>query len=227
VWSGKYERFGFVRSSPLSFYSDPEREMESFEQNLRYAGQYFDNETGLHFNTFRFYDPQIGRFIMPDPIGLLGGINLYAYAPNPLGWIDPWGLCRRGNAATKSHMDDVRDQLIRDNKGAVTHTDGGRNALNGAEMPETYLPPLNPAVTGRKGGSYTDMTFIDAKGRTVYVQTVDKGNVNGMTQREWDNAVRITQQNPNAVVITVPKGNTLQPGALNTDNMVVGTVTQR
>ncbi|HGN9102129.1 TPA: RHS repeat-associated core domain-containing protein, partial [Providencia stuartii] len=92
VWSGKYERFGFVRSSPLSFYSDPEREMESFEQNLRYAGQYFDNETGLHFNTFRFYDPQIGRFIMPDPIGLLGGINLYQYAPNPLGWIDPWGL---------------------------------------------------------------------------------------------------------------------------------------
>ncbi len=46
----------------------------------------------LHFNTFRFYDPQISRFIMPDPIGLLGGINLYQYAPNPLGWIDPWGV---------------------------------------------------------------------------------------------------------------------------------------
>ncbi|KNZ85463.1 hypothetical protein AFL46_10060 [Providencia stuartii] len=89
VWSGKYERFGFVRSSPLSFYSDPDRKMESFEQNLRYAGQYFDNETGLHFNTFRFYDPQIGRFIMPDPIGLLGGINLYQYAPNPLMWVNP------------------------------------------------------------------------------------------------------------------------------------------
>ncbi|MGM7504880.1 hypothetical protein ACS7DZ_18255, partial [Proteus mirabilis] len=40
----KYERFGFVRNSPLSFYSDPERVMESFEQNLRYAGQYFDND---------------------------------------------------------------------------------------------------------------------------------------------------------------------------------------
>ncbi|EMU9122090.1 RHS repeat-associated core domain-containing protein [Providencia stuartii] len=97
VWSGKYERFGFVRSSPLSFYSDPERKMESFEQNLRYAGQYFDNETGLHFNTFRFYDPQIGRFIMPDPIGLLGGMNLYQYAPNPLVWIDPWGLAASGD----------------------------------------------------------------------------------------------------------------------------------
>lgn len=71
------------------------------------------------------------------------------------------------------------------------------------------------------------MTFTDAKGRTVYIQTVDKGKVNGMTQYEWDNAVRITQQNPNAVVITVPKGNTLQPRALNVDNMLAGTVTQR
>ncbi|HCR4068142.1 RHS domain-containing protein [Proteus mirabilis] len=44
VWSGKYERFGFVRNSPLSFYSDPERKMESFEQNLRYAGKYFNND---------------------------------------------------------------------------------------------------------------------------------------------------------------------------------------
>ncbi|KKC57648.1 hypothetical protein WG83_18545 [Proteus mirabilis] len=44
MWSGKYERFGFVRNSPLSFYSDPERVMASFEQNLRYAGQYFDND---------------------------------------------------------------------------------------------------------------------------------------------------------------------------------------
>ena len=61
------------------------------EQNLRFQGQYLDWETGLHFNTFRFYDPDVGRFTTPDPIGLAGGINLYQYAPNPLGWTDPWG----------------------------------------------------------------------------------------------------------------------------------------
>ncbi|WP_285423646.1 RHS repeat-associated core domain-containing protein [Pseudomonas sp. efr-133-TYG-103a] len=66
------------------------------EQNLRFQGQYLDRETGLHYNTFRFYDPDIGRFTTPDPIGLLGGLNLYQYAPNPVGWVDPWGLAACG-----------------------------------------------------------------------------------------------------------------------------------
>ncbi|PIT15205.1 RHS repeat domain-containing protein [Snodgrassella alvi] len=69
-----------------------EIEHESVEQNLRYQGQYLDKETGLHYNTFRYYDPDIGRFTQPDPIGLLGGFNLYQYAPNGLTWVDPWGL---------------------------------------------------------------------------------------------------------------------------------------
>ncbi|MCE4114845.1 RHS repeat-associated core domain-containing protein, partial [Yersinia pseudotuberculosis] len=58
---------------------------------LRYPGQYSDDETGLHYNTFRYYDPEIGRFSTQDPIGLAGGINLYQYGPNPLGWGDPLG----------------------------------------------------------------------------------------------------------------------------------------
>ena len=54
--------------------------------------QYLDRETGLHYNTFRYYDPDTGRFTQPDPIGLVGGLNLYQYAPNSLIWIDPLGL---------------------------------------------------------------------------------------------------------------------------------------
>ncbi|WP_217514343.1 RHS repeat-associated core domain-containing protein, partial [Vibrio metschnikovii] len=51
--------------------------------------------TGLHYNLARYYDPRTGRFIQPDPIGLLGGLNHYQYAPNPVMWIDPTGLCAK------------------------------------------------------------------------------------------------------------------------------------
>lgn len=63
-----------------------------FAQNLRMQGQYLDRETGLHYNLFRYYDPDCARFTQPDPVGLAGGLNLYQYAPNPLNWIDPLGL---------------------------------------------------------------------------------------------------------------------------------------
>ncbi|WP_156171173.1 RHS repeat domain-containing protein [Yersinia aldovae] len=60
--------------------------------NLRFAGQYADAESGLHYNRFRYYDGETGQYLCPDPIGLLGGVNPYGYVHNPLGWVDPLGL---------------------------------------------------------------------------------------------------------------------------------------
>ena len=69
------------------------------DNNLRFQGQYYDEETGLHYNRFRYYDPECGRFISQDPIGLLGGVNNYQYVPNPTGWVDLLGLsCKEGYA---------------------------------------------------------------------------------------------------------------------------------
>jgi RHS repeat-associated protein len=62
------------------------------QQNLRFQGQYFDQETGLHYNRFRYYDPDVGRFINQDPVGYIGGNNLFRYALNPTRWVDPLGL---------------------------------------------------------------------------------------------------------------------------------------
>jgi RHS repeat-associated protein len=76
---------------------------------VRFQGQYLDREIGLHYNTFRFYDPDVGRFTTPDPIGLAGGYNLYQYAPNTAGWIDPLGLLKEGEVAgygAKAHKND-------------------------------------------------------------------------------------------------------------------------
>ncbi|TDV58743.1 RHS repeat-associated protein [Pseudomonas sp. LP_7_YM] len=82
VWQATYKAWGEVETLTVS----------DIEQNLRFQGQYFDDETGLHYNTFRYYDPQVGRFITQDLIGLLGGPNLYQFGANPLAWLDPLGL---------------------------------------------------------------------------------------------------------------------------------------
>lgn len=67
------------------------------EQDLMLPGQQRDRITGLHYNRYRYYDPQLGAYISQDPIGLAGGLNLSVYALNsPLLWIDPLGLQRRG-----------------------------------------------------------------------------------------------------------------------------------
>ncbi|NML34251.1 RHS repeat-associated core domain-containing protein [Paraburkholderia sp. G-4-1-8] len=58
-------------------------------------------KSGLHYNWHLYYDPQSGRFISKDPIGLAGGINVYAYAPNPISWIDPFGLCPKFGSLEK------------------------------------------------------------------------------------------------------------------------------
>ncbi|HDS1235307.1 TPA: RHS domain-containing protein [Pluralibacter gergoviae] len=89
-WSGQYDTFGRLKGQTTG--SMALREGATYDQPLRYAGQYEDNESGLHYNLFRYYDPEVGRFTVQDPIGLEGGLNFYSYAPNPLGWIDPLGL---------------------------------------------------------------------------------------------------------------------------------------
>ncbi|GLR09514.1 hypothetical protein GCM10007905_22340 [Mixta theicola] len=85
VWKGQFSTWGDTQQeqshTPLAV-----------PQNLRFQGQYLDRETGLHYNLFRYYDPATGRYTQPDPIGLAGGLNTYAYVGDPLVWVDPLGL---------------------------------------------------------------------------------------------------------------------------------------
>jgi len=88
VWSAKYTAFGKAEIDPTS----------TVTSNLRFPGQYFDEESGLHYNYFRFYDSETGRYLKVDPIGLYGGMNLYTYVSNdPINWVDVFGLCPCGN----------------------------------------------------------------------------------------------------------------------------------
>ncbi|WP_406827995.1 RHS repeat-associated core domain-containing protein [Microbulbifer sp. ARAS458-1] len=82
VWNVSYKTYGNLAIT----------HREEIAQPIRFQGQYFDEESGLHYNRFRYFDPDHGLFLTQDPIGLLGGVNNYRYAPNPLNWIDPFGL---------------------------------------------------------------------------------------------------------------------------------------
>ncbi|MDH5444765.1 MAG: DUF6531 domain-containing protein [Gammaproteobacteria bacterium] len=94
IWRWQSDPFGHAAAN-----DDPDGDGNTNEMNLRFAGQYYDAESGLHYNYFRYYDPKTGRYITSDPIGLMGGLNTYSYVnANPINGIDPWGLfkvCRR------------------------------------------------------------------------------------------------------------------------------------
>ncbi|HIC2036484.1 RHS repeat-associated core domain-containing protein [Enterobacter soli] len=82
---------------------------EGADNCLRLPGQYEDRETGLFYNLHRYYDPRHGRYITPDPVGLAGGLNGYAYADgDPVGWVDPLRL--KGMPGSGAHSDDDRTQ---------------------------------------------------------------------------------------------------------------------
>jgi RHS repeat-associated protein len=82
----------------LDLYGVPREEKAGIEEGdrttnpLRYPGQYYDDETGLSYNRFRYYDPETGRYISEDPTGLGGGLDLHGYVHNPATWDDPFGL---------------------------------------------------------------------------------------------------------------------------------------
>ena len=84
VWSARLEPYGLAEVERA--------EGSGFELSLRLAGQICDVETGLYYNRFRYYSPELGRYIEEDPAGTGGGVNVYAYTSNPLVQFDPRGL---------------------------------------------------------------------------------------------------------------------------------------
>ncbi|EAY1044157.1 RHS repeat-associated core domain-containing protein, partial [Salmonella enterica] len=134
VWEAGYQVWGNLTH---------EKETRPVQQNLRFQGQYLDRETGLHYNLYRFYDPDIGKFISGDPISIRGGINLYQYAPNPISWIDPLGLTPCGKPDGNINPKDVRymQSSIKNQTGEYTVLGNAEALLNGTLKPSA-LPPI-------------------------------------------------------------------------------------
>ena len=101
LWFSNYTSWGRLKKDG--------RVYKDAHQPFRLQNQYFDEETGLHYNLIRYYEPESGRFVNQDPIGLEGGENLYAFAPNVKGWVDPLGLSNAPGACNNPCDNDSLD----------------------------------------------------------------------------------------------------------------------
>jgi RHS repeat-associated protein len=127
LWSARYEAYGTAHVNSDS----------TITSNLRFPGQYYDAETGLHYNCHRYYDPRTGRYITPDPLGPAGGDhNLYRYVSNnPVNKSDRYGLFH-------DDFDDYRDKRNRRWKNQFCRGPKSRYAdTRGLYIEHTYVRP--------------------------------------------------------------------------------------
>jgi RHS repeat-associated protein len=155
VWSAEYAPFGKRLDGSLN----------TATLDLRLPGQWQDAETGLHYNDHRYYDAKQGRYISPDPLGLKGGLNAYAYVQNnPLGYSDPLGLILFAFDGTGNDESDPAtiSNVVNFRK---LYQDGDRFYITGVATrdPETGIE--NPAS---RGGNWRDlMSSLTGKERVA------------------------------------------------------------
>ena len=142
-------------------------------------GQYLDRETGLHYNLFRYYDPDSARFTRHDPIGLAGGIILYAHAPNPLGWIDPLGLRKcsssrkpekvKSKATGRTRPRNKNEEFALDH--VIKHPENGTVIIKADQIGETYFKGKGWSKVEQKmnGVIVHYMAKFDKHGRMTHV----------------------------------------------------------
>ena len=145
VWEQELDMYGKVRKFANKDY---------VHLPFRYQGQYYDSEIDLCYNRFRYYDPEIGRYISEDPIGFFSGeYNFYNYVNDPNVWLDIFGLAGY-NATQKKQIEDLRNGIDVN----VKNIDEARALLK--HMPE-LRPHIDkfPANSGMlfKGTNFADV----------------------------------------------------------------------
>ncbi|WP_245701712.1 RHS repeat-associated core domain-containing protein [Franzmannia pantelleriensis] len=133
-------------------------------QPIRFQGQWYDEESGLYYNRHRYYDPQQGRYISQDPIGLNGGTNLYGYVSNPTGMVDPLGLSAWETIKFHSRMIPrfIRDEGMEVLTRTATVIGGGGQVLLGGALCKTVAGCVAGAPIAGLGASNIQEGFSES-----------------------------------------------------------------
>ena len=214
VWLWESDAFGNGAAN-----EDVDGDGNKVEFPLRFPGQYYDKESGLHYNWHRYYDPTIGRYITSDPIGLDGGMNTYAYVDsNPLMYTDPRGLdCIYSISSGTMVCTNSQGQTTHNSSGWIAGQGGAcqnnpSRACTGQEKIGP-LPPGDYTSTGipphRRGTNTTRRSLTpdpgnDMQGRdyfqTHYCSNTEKCSRGCPSQPDWETIKewnRYLDRNPN------------------------------
>jgi RHS repeat-associated protein len=173
VWQAEYSLWGEVSgNSAGSGASDT-------DCNLKFQGQWKDEESGLHYNLHRYYDPEIGQYLSSDPLGLGGGTRSYGYVRNPVSWTDPLGLAECGDApqgardlqARAKQLQSMRNEWISER--GTTAVIRGTNPQTGQTvdfiategkggMPPEWQGQLNPNEQFVRGSGHAEETILNS-----------------------------------------------------------------
>jgi len=180
LWRGEYDGAGRLRTEPV----------QRIDQPLRFQGQYHDAETGLRYNLHRYYDPDLGHFISKDPLGLAASEDLYAYAPNPWTWIDPWGLVkdeaygqlRHGDPAIRTGWSPGKNDVDWRGSGKTTR-DALEHAFERTGVPRSEFTPTKWAKD--KDGKSFPVEYRSSGGAEVNIDIGHTQNGPGVPHVGW------------------------------------------
>ena len=176
VWKVEYEAWGRIRQETVS--DDPKVNIP-----FRFQGQYYDEESGLHYNRFRYYDPEIARFVSQDPIGFAGSDNFYEYAPNPIRWVDPYGLapCKKKVANPRINMEHIfQGEINRKGQATGFHHEGSIGHSGKARIIQIIQGPNLKGVYGGRVEIFNTKTaqWVQKSGpSTFYPKTWSRSKV--------------------------------------------------
>lgn len=198
VWSARIDPYGTAHVDSGS----------KIELQLRFPGHYFDPETGLHYNRFRYFSPELGRYLQSDPAGLAGGINAYAYPSRPLTVVDIDGLGRKKVTPPKTKdgpppqvgcsapvspglsPEEVKAQLEAKSKKLMDDIAKAKEAgLTHVTAPDGTVLQIHPTA-----GPCLSVAYDKVTGKVYYGQNTD-GRPSPMHPILADNADRAAREN--------------------------------